>query len=559
MACGYGACYGCVVEIDGALERLCVEGPGAVLLLNASGCLDALDRARRRRGQLDAFVTKTVTPEPREGNPPVRIAETDARDAELDRAREPGPRALPRRDAARAARARRAALGLGRRLLGRRLRRDVRAARATSTIELNLSCPNVDEAPESAAEIVAACRAATDLPLYAKLSPAAWDIAEVARAVEAAGADGLSLVNTIRGLALDERLRPTPRARDRRLLGAGAEADRARRRLRLPARRRRCRSSAWAASETGRDALELVACGATHVALGTVLFADPDAPGTGARRARRGARGSRFRRARRRLSCAAHEAVVRLGNWAKRCRLHGAREVVSMRRSWCRPQSQVQAPVRSLDQRMEALKRANDIRVKRAQLKKDLKSGDVSIERDPPRSARVRLDREGLRHADGGAEVRPREGGPAAQPVPDQPVEDGRRPLRPPAPRADWPLQPLAARVFVVTGPSGAGKGTMVQALLERVPRLRLAVSATTRARRPGEVDGVHYWFLTDEEFDRRLAAGDFLEYHVFPWGQRSGTLRSELDRIARRGARAAARARAERLARGEGAACPAR
>ena len=76
----------------------------------------------------------------------------------------------------------------------------------------------------------------------------------------------------------------------------------------------------------------------------------------------------------------------------------------------------------------------------------------------------------------------------------------------------------------------------MVQALLARVPRLRLAVSATTRARRPGEVEGVHYWFLTDEEFDRRLAEGDFLEYHVFPWGQRSGTLLSELDRIAAAG-----------------------
>jgi guanylate kinase len=76
----------------------------------------------------------------------------------------------------------------------------------------------------------------------------------------------------------------------------------------------------------------------------------------------------------------------------------------------------------------------------------------------------------------------------------------------------------------------------MVQALLERVPNLRLAVSATTRARRPSEVDGVHYWFLTEDEFDARLAAGDFLEYHVFPWGQRSGTLRSELDRIAAEG-----------------------
>src|SRR4029079_2289247 len=65
-------------------------------------------------------------------------------------------------------------------------------------IELNLSCPNVDEAPEGAAEIVAACRAATRLPLYAKLSPAAWDIAEVARAVEAAGAGGVPAGTTAR-------------------------------------------------------------------------------------------------------------------------------------------------------------------------------------------------------------------------------------------------------------------------------------------------------------------------------------------------------------------------
>jgi len=72
----------------------------------------------------------------------------------------------------------------------------------------------------------------------------------------------------------------------------------------------------------------------------------------------------------------------------------------------------------------------------------------------------------------------------------------------------------------------------MVEALLARVPELRLAVSATTRPRRRAEVDGLHYWFLGDEEFSRRLAEGDFLEYYEFPWGQRSGTLRSELDRI---------------------------
>jgi guanylate kinase len=87
--------------------------------------------------------------------------------------------------------------------------------------------------------------------------------------------------------------------------------------------------------------------------------------------------------------------------------------------------------------------------------------------------------------------------------------------------------------VLVITGQSGAGKGTLIKRLLELFPQLRLAVSATTRARRPGEVDGVHYYFISDDEFDRRLAAGDFLEFHAFPWGQRSGTLYSEIERIA--------------------------
>jgi guanylate kinase len=86
--------------------------------------------------------------------------------------------------------------------------------------------------------------------------------------------------------------------------------------------------------------------------------------------------------------------------------------------------------------------------------------------------------------------------------------------------------------VIVVTGTSGAGKGTLERILLGAFPELELAVSATTREQRPNEVDGEHYWFLSDEEFDRRLAEKGFLEYVTFPWGQRSGTLRSEIDRI---------------------------
>jgi guanylate kinase len=92
--------------------------------------------------------------------------------------------------------------------------------------------------------------------------------------------------------------------------------------------------------------------------------------------------------------------------------------------------------------------------------------------------------------------------------------------------------RPSAGPVIVVTGTSGAGKGSIERILLERIPELELAVSATTRERRPIEVDGKHYWFLTDEEFDRRLDEKGFLEYVTFPWGQRSGTLRSEIDRI---------------------------
>ncbi|MDX6439427.1 MAG: dihydroorotate dehydrogenase catalytic subunit [Gaiellaceae bacterium] len=252
------------------------------MLLNASGCLDALTAPDVARS-LDAFVTKTITPEPREGNPPVRIAETDAGMLNSIGLANPGrerflAETLP-----------------GLRQLGVPLWISVggfSAAQYAETcaaledtespeigaIELNLSCPNVDEAPEGAAAIVAACRAATSLPLYAKLSPAAWDIAEVARAVDAAGADGLSLVNTLRGLALDARtLRPT--------LGRGTGG------YSGPALKPVALAAVYACSAavdlplvgmggvtSGLDALELIAAGASAVALGTILFSDPDAP-----------------------------------------------------------------------------------------------------------------------------------------------------------------------------------------------------------------------------------------------------------------------------------------
>jgi guanylate kinase len=86
--------------------------------------------------------------------------------------------------------------------------------------------------------------------------------------------------------------------------------------------------------------------------------------------------------------------------------------------------------------------------------------------------------------------------------------------------------------VVVVTGTSGAGKGTLEKRLLERMPELELAVSATTREQRPGEQNGREYWFITPENFERLVEDEEFLEHVDLPWGARSGTLQSEIDRI---------------------------
>jgi guanylate kinase len=85
------------------------------------------------------------------------------------------------------------------------------------------------------------------------------------------------------------------------------------------------------------------------------------------------------------------------------------------------------------------------------------------------------------------------------------------------------------AKVFVITGPSGVGKGTLIRTLLERVPQLELSVSATTRRPRPGETQGVDYHFLSEDEFERRAAADEFVEHARYS-GHRYGTLRSDLE-----------------------------
>ena len=252
----------------------------SIPILNASGCLDALTAPDAARS-LDAFVTKTITLLPREGNPPPRIAETAHGMLNSIGLQGPGVDAfladhLPRL----------ADLGVplwvsvggfSAREFGAVCERlDGRAEIAT--IELNLSCPNVEEAPESSAEIVSAARAATSKPLYAKLSPASWDIAETARVAAAAGADGLSLVNTIRGLALDPlTLRP------RLARAVGGYSGPALKPVALA-----CVFACAAAVDlpivgmgglsSGIDVLELVAVGASAVALGTILFADPSSP-----------------------------------------------------------------------------------------------------------------------------------------------------------------------------------------------------------------------------------------------------------------------------------------
>lgn len=279
-------------------------------LLNASGCLDALT-APDVAQSLDAFVTKTVTPERRDGNPPVRIAETEYGMLNAIGLANPGRDsfihdALPR------LRALGVPLWVSVGGFAAHEYAETCAQLEDVTIELNLSCPNVDEAPESAAEIVRACREATANPLYAKVSPHSWDMGETVRAVEAAGADGVSMVNTLRGVALDATLAP------KLARGAGGYSGPALKPVALAAVLAARRATelpivGMGGVTNGRDALELLACGATHVALGTVLFADPDAPARIRRELAEEAKRSGFASADD-AYCAALSGVVKLAN-----------------------------------------------------------------------------------------------------------------------------------------------------------------------------------------------------------------------------------------------------
>ena len=248
-----------------------------MLLLNASGCLDALVAPEIAK-QLDGFVTKTITPLPREGNAPPRIAETEHGMLNAIGLANPGRERFVRDHLPRLRE-----LGIPLWIsVGGFCAEDYAEACAAlddvHAIELNLSCPNVDEAADSAAEIVAACRAATALPLYAKLSAAHADVAQVARAVADAGADGLSLINTLRGLTLDPNTHEPVLAR-----GSGGLSGPSLKPIALHAVH-----ACYAATRLpivgmggvacALDLVDMVACGARHVAVGTALFADPDLP-----------------------------------------------------------------------------------------------------------------------------------------------------------------------------------------------------------------------------------------------------------------------------------------
>jgi dihydroorotate dehydrogenase (NAD+) catalytic subunit len=252
------------------------------MILNASGCLDALLAPKIARS-LDVFVAKTVTPEPRAGNPQPRLAESDFGLLNSIGLQNPGldvfcSEVLPRLEELEMPFW--VSVGGSNAADYAQVCERIDEHESVQALELNLSCPNVDPAASGAAEIVAACRAVTAKPLYAKLSPHLPEIAEVATSAIEAGASGLSLVNSLRGLVLDEwTLEP------RLGKAVGGYSGAALRPVALAAVFSCYEATKGAVPivgmggvQNGKQALDLMAAGASAVALGSVLFGDLEAP-----------------------------------------------------------------------------------------------------------------------------------------------------------------------------------------------------------------------------------------------------------------------------------------
>ncbi len=252
------------------------------MILNASGCLDALTAPKVAR-HLDAYVAKTVTLQPMLGNSQPRLAETDFGLLNSIGLQNPGVErfctdVLPRLEELEIPLW--ISIGGSNAAEYAQVCERIGEPDSASALELNLSCPNVGPAAAEATDIVAACRAVSGKPLYAKLSPLLPNIAEVAVAVIDAGASGLSLVNSLRGLALDDW---TLEPRLGRAVGGYSGA--ALRPVALAAvflcyeaTKGEVPIVGMGGVQSGKHALDLIAAGASDVALGSILFADLEAP-----------------------------------------------------------------------------------------------------------------------------------------------------------------------------------------------------------------------------------------------------------------------------------------
>ena len=308
----------------------------------------------------------------------------------------------------------------------------------------------------------------------------------------------------------------------------------------------------------GRDVLDLIAAGANASPLAPFLFADPDAPrasGWSSRASRRAklpardGRGScRFDPAR---LCQRSDKKKDL-QIGKTVPLDPRRVLLDLSGSWSRPRCRPRLPhARSISGWRRSTGERHPGPPREAE--EGSEGRDAFRSRCPSEPARVRLDGEGLRHAHGGTQVRSGEGGAAAQPVPDQPVEDGGRALRAAAGRAVGLFN--RGRLLSAPGPrapSSSSPAPRVRARARyrardraharaRGGRLGDDTSAEARASRTAE-----YWFLTDDEFVRRVAAGDFLEWVPVRLGHalRDAPLGDRPHRGRGAGARPGARAR---------------